>query len=305
MPGPFQRVEVPRRHRRSLVNRHARWYTWSADARRILAAWRRGSESLDLPDLVHLDAASPYSATYGATVLELADAVLAEEVLRLARSLATLERPAHLMLLTDLFTGLDSRSLHLLLAHFRAILAAESGDDHAALYAPLGTTGAAARGFPLHADLYRPEMLWVIFDDVPADDSGASLFLPVASLLDLIDGLAEVPVDVRRQVRECFEAPADRDRFDELFSLLYGTTAGWCGELRERLLAAQLQIKLQRGEGYLLHDRTWLHGRTEPSGGVTAHRLHRLIFDCRTDDRRRRRRLHLRGRGNVQDLAPV
>jgi hypothetical protein len=40
----------------------------------------------------------------------------------------------------------------------------------------------------------------------------------------------------------------------------------------------QLRIKLYAGQGYLLSDRAWLHGRDAPRGGVPINRLHRLVF---------------------------
>ena len=151
----------------------------------------------------------------------------------------------------------------------------------AALYAPLGTTGSGAGAFPLHADLYVPEILWIIFDEVPQGRSGASLFAPASALLGLLDQVPEIPAATRALVRACFEGPAVEDQFDTLFSLLYGGRELWRRTLRRSLRVYQVQIKLHRGQGYLLHDRAWLHGRATPRGGVAAERLHRLIFGGR------------------------
>ncbi|MEJ7609069.1 MAG: hypothetical protein WKF37_23045 [Bryobacteraceae bacterium] len=81
---------------------------------------------------------------------------------------------------------------------------------------------------------------------------------------------------------------AGHDRYDELFDILHGVHP-WSFKLRRALLASQIRIKLYRGEGYLLDDRKWLHGRDPQSTGVDTSRMHRLAFAltetaCESDD---------------------
>jgi len=68
-----------------------------------------------------------------------------------------------------------------------------------------------------------------------------------------------------------------RDGFDTLYHLLHGPHE-WVPDLEREIEQRQLRIKLRSGQGYLLHDGSWLHGREAPKDGVTADRLHRLVF---------------------------
>ena len=38
-------------------------------------------------------------------------------------------------------------------------------------------------------------------------------------------------------------------------------------------------VKFKKGEGFLVHDRLWLHGRTKTRKNVNIKRLMRLIFN--------------------------
>lgn len=75
---------------------------------------------------------------------------------------------------------------------------------------------------------------------------------------------------------------ADReDHYTEFFNLLHSREHEWVKELENKLHVMQMQIKLEKGESYLIHDRMWLHGRETASMPVTEKRLHRLIFNTR------------------------
>jgi hypothetical protein len=74
-----------------------------------------------------------------------------------------------------------------------------------------------------------------------------------------------------------FERESNTDRYETCFDLLHGDHK-WVPRLEKFLTEHQLKIPLRSGQGYLLHDRSWLHGRIKPSGGVTANRVRRLIY---------------------------
>lgn len=132
--------------------------------------------------------------------------------------------------------------------------------------------------FALHADLYPPMFLLNIFDDVPSDSSGASLFLPAERFFESIHSLQCIPGDIKAAMVDCLDRPVPEDRYQEFYDLLHGDHQ-WTGELQKELQGHARAIKLFRGEGYILNDRRWLHGRTAPSGGVPQNRLYRLVFD--------------------------
>lgn len=59
-----------------------------------------------------------------------------------------------------------------------------------ARYAPIASADAERSGFPLHADLFQSKFLITIFDNVPADASGASILLPARQLMHIAANVA-------------------------------------------------------------------------------------------------------------------
>jgi hypothetical protein len=171
---------------------------------------------------------------------------------------------------------MSSDDLRLLFAGLRDALTPDVSNHSGALYAPLGDTGGEPSEFPLHCDLYVPVRLWNLFDEVPAKGrSGSSIFLRTSDLTALATRCG-VPAAIRTQIKDCLKGDG-RDRYDEFYSLLYDDTPS--GQELDRLMrSASYRIRLQRGEGYLIHDRLWMHGRTITEHTVTRNRLHRLTF---------------------------
>ena len=170
------------------------------------------------------------------------------------------------------------RGLHTFFAGLRAVLVELSGDPGDALYSPLGVTGPRAGSFRLHADLYGPEVLLNVFDKVPGDGSGESVFLSVPEFASILSETPTMTADARRDILLHFAEETGTDRYNRFFDLVYGRDRPWGADLERRMRERQLPIRLDSGQGYLIHDRRWLHGREAPTGGVAAHRLHRLVF---------------------------
>ena len=274
-PDIFAATEPPADHRGLAIGRHAKWYTWSAAFRNVIAAAEAWLRTLPEPRLVHV----PGLATEYDYTLAVA-ASPPPPVQRFARSLCTVRRPRGIMLFTGLLDQpLDGFLLRRLFALLRGSIAGVLGNERFSLYAPLGAIGRHAGDFALHADLYPPELLFNVFEEVPADASGASIFLPTRELHRLIEHVAGLPSDTRDRVAACFRHAADEDRFNELFSLLHDTSRPGVRALESAMRDRQLRVKLATGQGYLIHDRTWLHGREAPTGGVSRRRVHRLVFN--------------------------
>lgn len=133
-------------------------------------------------------------------------------------------------------------------------------------------------GFPLHSDLFLTDRLLLVFDDVPYDDSGKTLLQDVSVFLRGLRTDPRIPANVSRRIADFFRRKVSHDKFNELFELLHESEAEWSARLRKHLAADALRIKFRRGEGYLLHDRLWMHGRTPSSRPVRDFRFHRLNF---------------------------
>jgi hypothetical protein len=252
----------------------AGWFTWSRQFRDFLADSVEWLDRLPEPNLRKIDGLGEYGSTFHLAVEP------PRELTDFALSLCRIKQPAGVMLFTRLLSEpLDGRLLRRVFALLRTSIANILGDERYSLYAPLGTTGMRAGDFGLHADLYMPEILFNVFENVPGDGSGASEFLPVRTLLGLTDEIDAVPKRARARLKACFRDARRADRFNELYGLLHYTERPWAKSLRAAMSDGRRSILLGAGEGYLLHDRTWLHGRTAPTGGVPVSRLHRLVFN--------------------------
>src|SRR5438046_107786 len=72
----------------------------------------------------------------------------------------------------------------------------------------------------------------------------------------------------------------DEDRYEENYDLLHGCH-DWTKDIEKRMERQLLKVKLFSGQGYMIHDRKWLHGREALSGNLSSKRLYRLVFNTR------------------------
>ncbi len=279
---PFERIEPPANQKRLRINRYASWHTWSPEFRAVLKHWGKEVRALPAPTLIHLAGGQPYDYTLSLRLTSFERSPVMRNLFPFARGLFECPAPTGIMLFSGLLVDglLDRVGLRYLFAFFRDVLARLAGNEMYAFYAPLGATGRFAAEFPLHADLYIPQLLLNVFDDVAADSSGQSLFLSARKLRSLLGKIPSIPLPVRTRIRSCLTGNLDGDRYEEFFELLHGTEP-WTAALELAMDAAAMKIKLRSGQGYLIHDRTWLHGRDAPVGGVRPRRVHRLIFNSR------------------------
>jgi len=252
--------------------------SWSDETRELLERWTSESASLPDPTLDYFgEGEYAYTLTYDAAGI---DPTLRCGLLAMAEALYHLA-PGSGLTLFDKLTDerITGAALRRLFAFLRALMVELTGDPLVAIYAPLGAAGRAEQGsFPLHADLYPPVFLLNVFDRVAKDGSGASVFLSMETALQIFDSTATFPPDVRDRFRHCVITPANADRYEEFYDLLHGPHP-WTAEVERAMKAQRLKVRFSSGQGYLVHDRLWLHGRESPRGGVPKDRLHRFIFD--------------------------
>jgi hypothetical protein len=278
----FQQVDPPPKQSRLKINREATWFTWSPDFRKLFHPWNKEVEKLPSPLSLHLLRGREYDDTSSISISLISDKVLSRDLMVFAKDLYDLEIFDQLMLFTGLIgPDLPSRSLRYLFAFFRAALVSCSGDPLSALCQPLSTSQKTGKEFPLHSDLYIPAILFNVFDHVEIDSSGASLFLPVATVVDLLGSVKSLPDDIRERIVTNLTQMHDRDYYEENYDLLHGCAHKWIQELERRMTRQQSRIKLYSGQGYMIHDRKWLHGRESLQGRLSTKRLHRLIFNTK------------------------
>lgn len=178
-------------------------------------------------------------------------------------------------LINETITALD---FHTIFALLRAGIVETQNNQMEALYAPLTTSNSSY--FPLHCDLYIPKILFNVYEDVPPDDSGKSLFLLTSVLIkEILPTISEMPNEVRETLEAILDNAEPIDNYQEFYDLLNSPMNVWFLPLRNQTEARMIQHKFERGQGYMVHDRKWLHGRTKPKKVFSVKRLHRLIFN--------------------------
>ncbi|MGY1821634.1 hypothetical protein [Geodermatophilus sp. SYSU D00079] len=170
-------------------------------------------------------------------------------------------------------------------SHLSAFLAAlkgaiaEASDHHTtSMKAPIGMgSGSEDGSFPLHADIFPGRYLLNVFNEPAPDRQGASLLMSVAEFGTLAaaafgeERAARMLTLIRR------ELPWDMEAYEEVFG--YHDHPDDSGLIAASNAAATC-ILYRRGEGYLVDDAVWLHGRTVVRKSEHSYdRVHRLTFD--------------------------
>lgn len=281
----FQRTDPPMSNERS-ATALGKWFTWSNQVYQIIDYAKSILEQLPTP-LVHLTTeAEGFDYTYFLPLDAIRDEAVVKGIRDVARSLRNVDVGSNIMLFTDAVNDrMTGEVLHAFLAGIRTAMVEESGDTWCAIHATPMITGEQVGALQLHADLYVGRTLLNIFEDVARDETGESLLLSSDDFLRLLDTLPSMPASERRRACSLLTAEHEEDRFDDFYTLLYGAGKGfdrephpWTEELQVAMNGSCARVKMQKGQGYLLDDRRWLHGRTAPTGGVPIRRMHRLVF---------------------------
>jgi hypothetical protein len=241
------------------------------------------SKSLSLPNPVVIrlrgqTAYRDYPYSYSVSLSRLRSRVLRDDLLLLGRSLRCTSIGDELVFFDRLFSdGINGAKLRFLFAGLRSALVEITGDPFSALHVPLESTDTG--DFPLHADLFRPSILFNVYDCAERGESGASTFLAARDFLRIAKAHKSIPSSAQNRMRDLLRGEMIGDGFDRFFDLLYGRRRPWANSLSLRMRSYSLQIKLESGQGYMLRDRKWLHGRLPVEKRVGTSRLQRLIFD--------------------------
>jgi hypothetical protein len=268
---------IPRHHRRSAAASRARWYTWSPASLRLIEENLERILALPVPSSIAVRGCDPYSSTYSYRLSVLPKPVV-HFALEAAEALLRVRTGDRIRFLVGMLDPpLSSPVLRKCFALIRAGVARLQGDPRAALYAPVKTERADP-GFPLHSDLFLTDRLWLVFDDVPNGSSGKALFLTRRDFDAAVKANHLIPSVTRQGLRMILGGGTGRDSFDEFYDLVHSPDKPWAASLAQAMKRSCWMIKLRRGEGYLLNDRRWLHGRTAVEGRVSAKRFHRLVY---------------------------
>jgi hypothetical protein len=254
------------------------WYEWSPDARRHFVAMQPYVTPQIAPVAVNRPD-HPYGWAYELPEPPEEGSPLWEHVEALSHHFYELRLPSGgIAFLCRLFDhGVESHVVRFLLAALPRHMPRRH-PKASALNIPIQPFEPAGSAFPLHADLFLQSNLLTVFHEIPAEETGHSVFLTTAALLRVLGETSSVPPEIATKIRFFFDDRAG-DHFDELVDLLYHPRHPWCLDIRRQLRALQHRALFQGGEGYVLDDRRWLHGRERLRYPVATSRLCRIVFD--------------------------
>lgn len=269
----FECVPRPRHHRQYHLGE--RWYSWSGAARTFFSTFCEEISSTDLTRSNVVDTRYPTALAVKRHDL------ISDRMLTNLRTFAIWLNGLTLKTCPVFLTGLtrpgeDSR----ILSCFLTLLAKALNEEVTGRRAPAMCVPPSPSpkdvGFQLHADLFPAHRLLLVFDQVTASGARA-LLLRRRDLLALLRE-AGVPSDARHRINRLHASPGTGDRYDRLIDALYHEEWSDLLEIEGRLCDAATLVPFRRGEGYLLDDRRWLHGRASGNAPVTFRRFRRLVF---------------------------
>ena len=280
IPDALSRTPVPDHHRTNVFAYKSAWFTWSDSFLDFVRNLRETAAFQRRVTIIEIPACQPYGATYHTHFKRLTDSQTAT-LFRFAEGLMRISPQRDAYFFREMFSSdITSKEMRVTFALLREAMVQTAQDEAAALYSPV-TQERKDLGFNLHADLFLTTRLWLIFDDVPLDNSGASLLLPEEKLCKLIQQFPAIPSRIAKEISSLMSQSLRRDSFNRLYNLLHDDKHPWCNELEKAMKQEVYRLSLRPGEGYLIDDRNWLHGRTAVSKRVSSRRFHRLTFGGR------------------------
>ncbi|HET9055740.1 MAG TPA: hypothetical protein VFN30_02715 [Chitinophagaceae bacterium] len=277
----FKEIQIPAKYMSVLKEVDCKWFTWSDSFREEIPRLKQQFKRLKSIDFIFLKKYKEYNYTYQVNIKKL-DSDFIDVFIEYTRSLLKYNPRHRIYFFTNLIDeDINGRLYHFIIALFRSVIVKISKNDSSALYSPL-TAGKHESEFPLHCDLYIPKILFNIFEKVPDNATGASIFVKTDVLFkDVIPFIKMVPIEVVKKLKSFIYGARTVDNYDEFFSLLYNEKHPWAISLKTELHKRKLKIRLLKGQGYMIDDTVWMHGRDKTIGGVSSKRLHRLIFNIK------------------------
>ncbi|WP_268543663.1 hypothetical protein [Candidatus Nitrosotenuis cloacae] len=283
LPVLFKSVPVPMRQREYRVGRTSKWYTWSPELRVFLSEWCKKVRKTRYVKRVYLSNRKYYHDTYSLKPKFINNTKLRKQLDSIADSFYKLKYSKNSIFFTNMIDGsITENGLHCFFACLREILIKKFNDRFSAMYSPIYTRETYEKDFPLHSDIFIPKILLMLFVQVPKGRTGGTFLLSVEDLKKIFSKIKLLPKEKRKLVlRILKETNRNNDRYDEFFYILHDEDNPWNKELQKLMNRKREYIKLESGQGYLIHDRLWLHGRKRSKSKITIKRLQRFVFNTK------------------------
>ncbi len=149
------------------------------------------------------------------------------------------------------------------------------------IYSPVKTQQKNnEREFPLHYDMFIPKILFMIYNNVPQGKQGASTFLSTKELKKILSKTKSYPSKKRKLFVDMIrKTERRRDQYYDFWDLIHDERNEWYEELHDKMESKKQFVKFKAGEGFLVHDRLWMHGRTKTRKNPNVKRLILFVFN--------------------------
>ena len=272
----FKEDSTPKDHTLVTENKNFTWLTWSDDFRKEHKTFQKQLALIKSIDIIKLN---QYKSESYSLALERLDKGFLKDFRYYAESLMHFDPDVRIIFFSNLIDKkINGKIFHFLFAAFRSIITDTLKNKMGALYIPL-IAGKNISELPLHCDLFLPKILFNVFERVAKDNSGHSTFLKLNHLFDnILPEIKFMPLKVKHKIKQIFNSVTKKDKYWDVMNLLYNEKHLWAEETAYRLNNDKFRIKFSKGEGYMINDKIWMHGRDHTNGGVSIKRLHRLAF---------------------------
>lgn len=240
------------------------------------AAARTGER---LPEGIHL-------RTWEIPVDAIADTGLRAEMFHFIRAMYEFEMPDERegVIVTRMHDGPYGDSVFKLFAWARAAMVEMVGEYAVALNPPTALTGSPDGTFEPHSDMFVPALLLNILNDT-APGHGLPCIMPMDRVWDVALN-AGMPPEKVEELRGALVEAGECDMYENFNGIMY-LDHPWTPAVTRAMFNACTFMSLDRGQGYFINDRKWLHGRTSLTKGVLPegrlqHRLYRFVWNSET-----------------------
>ncbi len=278
----FQTTKIPDRHEEFKLSKKVKWYTWSQEMNDFLSIWSIEVRKANRVRRIYLYNQEYSHDTYTLKTSKIEHTELRKQLYDVADSFYSLKHSSQPIFFTNMMNeDITFNGLYCFFAALREILIRKMNDRWSVICSPVYTRQKNNEGeFPLHYDMFIPKILFMIYNNVPRGKQGSSTFLSTKELKKILSKTKSYPSKKRKLfVDMIHKTERRRDQYYDFWDLIHDERNEWYEELHDKMESKKQIVKFQIGEGFIIHDRFWLHGRTKTRKNPNIKRLIRFIFD--------------------------
>ena len=278
----FQKTEIPEEHKKFRFSKKVTWYTWSKEMSNFLCTWSNEVKKSNKVRRIYMKNGKYSHDTYSLKIQLIKNKELVNQLQNIADLFYIFKHRTKPMFFTNMINkDITFNGLHCFFAALREILIKKMNDKWSAIYSPVKTQQKNnEKEFPLHYDMFIPKILFMIYNDTPQGKQGSTTFLSTKELKKILAKTKSFPLEKRKIVINMISnTDKQNDQYYAFWDLIHDETSEWYKELHSKMNAKRQIVKFKTGEGFLVHDRLWMHGRTKTKENVNIKRLIRLVFN--------------------------